>query len=111
MVGSGIANAESYSSAANCAAYAHKEGKSFASSLAAAAEAALRRAIRRLEARYRSRFPGQRVKGRSQGLKWPRSDAYDPRLTRSPAMKFRMRSSMHAGNSPSSNWPIRAVWR
>lgn len=75
--GSGLANAESYVSVSDCAAYAAARGLTFPASPEATAEQALRRATTWLDGRYRSRFPGSRTNGRGQALEWPRSGAYD----------------------------------
>lgn len=75
--GTGLADAESYVSAADCAAYAAKRGLSFPDSPAAPAESALIIATAYIDSTYRGRFPGQRVKGRNQALEWPRAYATD----------------------------------
>lgn len=75
--GAGVAGADSYLLTADIQSYATKRGLSFPTTDAAAAESAARRAATWLDATYRARLPGSRVKGRSQGLEWPRKDAYD----------------------------------
>jgi hypothetical protein len=75
--GSGLANAESYVSVNDAAAYAAARGLTFPASPAAKAEQALRRATAWLDGRYRSRFLGQRKNGRDQALEWPRINACD----------------------------------
>lgn len=86
--GTGIAAAESYVSADDCALYASKNGSAIAfDGSSAGTEAALRRATAYIDSRYRGRFPGYRVNGRAQGLEWPRVGAYtfDPDNGRSNA--------------------------
>lgn len=75
--GSGLANAESYVSVSDCAAYATARGLTFTASPEATAEAALRRATTWLDGRYRGSFPGSRTNRREQALEWPRINAYD----------------------------------
>lgn len=78
--GEGLANAESYASIADIAAYATARGLTFAitgGSNATDAEAAARRATVWLDATFRARFPGRKANGRGQALEWPRVDAYD----------------------------------
>lgn len=75
--GSGLANAESYVSVSDAAAYAAARGLTFPASPTDKAEQALRRATAWLDGRYRSRFPGQRKNGRDQALEWPRVYACD----------------------------------
>ena len=75
--GTGKSNAESYSSVADCTAYAVARGLSFSASPEEDAEAALRRATAWLDGTYRARFTGQRSNGRDQALQWPRTDATD----------------------------------
>lgn len=73
--GTGIAGAESYVSAADCADYAETHGLTFSDD--DAGDAALRRATAWLDATYLSRWPGVRAHGRNQGLQWPRTGATD----------------------------------
>ncbi len=78
--GTGKADAESYASIADIAAYATARGLTFAitgGTNEADAEAAARRATVWLDATYRGRFTGRRTNGRAQALEWPRSGAYD----------------------------------
>lgn len=74
--GTGAADAESYGSVADCAAYATARGLTFAETPAPAAEAALRRATVFIDGK-RGRFPGYRLNGRDQALEWPRNGASD----------------------------------
>src|SRR5882672_4506976 len=79
--GSGLSNADSYVSAADCNTYAVNMGLAFSLSDAAAADAALRRATQFIDNRYRFRFAGYRLKWRgrvdAQALEWPRYGATD----------------------------------
>ena len=75
--GTGLADAESYVSVADCAAWATKHGKTFPASPAAPAEQALRRATAWIDGIYGRRFVGARLNGRAQALCWPRTDAED----------------------------------
>ncbi len=75
--GSGLANAESYVSVSDCAAYATARDLAFATTPAEKAEAALRRATAYIDNTYRTRFPGQRKKFRLQALEWPRVGVVD----------------------------------
>lgn len=78
--GEGLANAESYASIADIAAYATARGLTFAitgGTNEADAEAAARRATVWLDASFRARFPGRKANGRGQALEWPRIDACD----------------------------------
>lgn len=75
--GSGLANAESYVSVSDCAAYATARGLTFPATPEDKAEAALRRATSYIDNIYRTRFPGQRKKFREQGLEWPRVGVVD----------------------------------
>lgn len=75
--GTGVAGAESYVSVADCADYATARGLTFPVSPENEAEAALRVATAWIDGKYRTRFPGSRTNGRSQGLEWPRTDATD----------------------------------
>lgn len=76
--GTGIANAESYLPVADIETYAVARGLVFSATASVPlAEAAARRAATWLDAAYRDRLPGSRVKGRAQGLEWPRKDALD----------------------------------
>lgn len=70
--GTGFANANSYASEDTLSTYADDRGYTLASG---DAESALIRATMYIDT-YRFRFPGYRVKGRSQGLEWPRYNAY-----------------------------------
>ena len=70
--GSGIANANSYGSEDELSTYADDRGYTLGSG---DAEAALIRATMFIDS-YRFRFPGYRVKGRGQGLEWPRFNAF-----------------------------------
>lgn len=74
--GTGAADAESYGSVADCAAYAAARGLTFAAIPAPDAEAALRRATAFIDGK-RGRFPGYRLNGRDQALEWPRTGASD----------------------------------
>lgn len=74
--GTGAADAESYGSVADCAAYALARGLAFAATPAPAAEAALRRATAFIDS-HRARFPGYRRNLRDQALEWPRIGASD----------------------------------
>lgn len=73
----GAANADSYVTLEEIAAYATSHGKTFAASPSAPAEAAARVATQYIDTNYRSRFPGSRTSGRSQSLEWPRTGAQD----------------------------------
>lgn len=73
--GTGIAGANSYVSAADCADYAATHGLTFTAN--AAGDAALVRGTDWLDATYISRWPGTRAHGRNQGLQWPRAGATD----------------------------------
>jgi len=75
--GSGLANAESYVSVSDAAAYAAARGLAFPVSPIAPAEQALRRATAWIDGKYRSRFPGSRTHSRGQALEWPRMYATD----------------------------------
>lgn len=77
--GAGLANADSYVSTDNCAAYATDRGLIFAvaGSDLALAEQALRRATVWLDATYRDRYLGWRKLFRAQALEWPRTGALD----------------------------------
>lgn len=75
--GSGLANAESYVSVSDCAAYAVARDLPFATAPSEKAEAALRRATAYIDNTYRTRFPGQRKKFRLQALEWPRVGVVD----------------------------------
>lgn len=72
--GTGIEGANSYVSENDLGTYTDDRGVTLASG---DAEAALIRATASIDAIYRSRFPGWRTNGRSQGLEWPRSGASD----------------------------------
>lgn len=75
--GSGVANAESYLSAADADTYHTARANTAWTGTTDAKEAALRRATTYLDARFATRWPGVRTNGRSQGLMWPRIDATD----------------------------------
>jgi hypothetical protein len=74
--GSGLANAESYVSVADCVTYAANRALTFSDTDMAAAEAAMRRATSAIDNRFRSRFVGYRTRRHSQALEWPRTGAY-----------------------------------
>jgi len=75
--GTGKAGANAYQSAAEVAAYAADHALPWAPTSDAAGEAALRNAATWMDATFRTRLPGARLKGRAQGLEWPRRDATD----------------------------------
>lgn len=75
--GSGLAEANSYVSMDDCAAYCTARGLTFVTSPSVDGEAALIRATAAIDATYRGRFPGYKASGRSQSLEWPRGQAYD----------------------------------
>lgn len=75
--GSGVEDADSYVEVADAVTYCTARGLTFEGSPAAAAEAALIRASAAIDARYSASYPGDRANGRSQGLQWPRTGAYD----------------------------------
>lgn len=75
--GTGLPNAESYVSVADCVAYAVSRGLSFAESPPDDAEAALRRATTWIDGQFGARFTGRKTNGRAQALQWPRTDATD----------------------------------
>jgi hypothetical protein len=77
--GTGIEDANSYVSADDAETYCENHGLSSwtSSSDDDAKEAALIRASAAIDARYGACFPGTRLKGRDQGLQWPRLAAYD----------------------------------
>lgn len=72
--GDGIEDANSYASEDDLGTYSDDRGITLASG---DAEAALIRATAFIDARYGSSFAGYQKSGRSQGLQWPRSAAYD----------------------------------
>lgn len=72
--GTGVAGANAYISAAYLAAYAEDAGIAVP---AGNAEGAIVRASRWIDGTFGARFPGSRVKGRGQGLEWPRTGATD----------------------------------
>lgn len=74
--GTGLPDAESYVSVANCSTYCVKHGLTFDTAVTADAESALRRATEFLDYTYRQRFPGSRTHRRNQALEWPRTAAY-----------------------------------
>lgn len=75
--GTGRADAESYVSVADAAAYATARGLTFPALPNDDAEAALRRATMWIDATYAPRFSGARLKRRAQALAWPRVGATD----------------------------------
>lgn len=75
--GSGIEDADAYQAISDIQDYAAARGLTFVITDVAAAEAAARRAATWLDATYRTRLPGARVRGRAQGLEWPRKYAFD----------------------------------
>lgn len=75
--GTGVADADAYAELDAVADYAAARGLTFPSSPSAAGEEAIIRGTASIEARYGGRFPGLRLRGRNQGLLWPRSAAYD----------------------------------
>lgn len=70
--GTGKANAESYTSVAAFKAWADLRGFAYASYTDTAIEQSARRSTLYIDGKYRNRFPGTRVKGRSQAREWPR---------------------------------------
>lgn len=84
--GTGKANAESYVSAADCAAYAVKLGLSFPggeTSELSKCEAALRRATQWIDMTYCQRFKGHRTyPATPQALEWPRYEVWIEALQR-----------------------------
>lgn len=75
--GTGLADAESYVSVADCEAYCTARGLTFSTGATPDKEAALRRATSYIDGAYRARFIGWRTNGRAQALAWPRRDAFD----------------------------------
>lgn len=75
--GTGLADANSYASENTADTYFDDRADTDWSSSSNDAEAALIRATQALDILYRSKYPGTRVNGRSQGLEWPRQDATD----------------------------------
>ena len=75
--GTGIEGANSYIDQDAFEEYAETHGIELASDVVAEIEAALIRASAAIDARYYGAYPGDRAKGRSQGLQWPRIAAYD----------------------------------
>lgn len=73
--GVGLANADSYVSAADALSYATANGLAWPTDVPAQ-EAAVRRATMWIDATYRSRFPGYRRNRRLQALEWPRVQAF-----------------------------------
>ena len=71
--GAGLTSANSYLSEADFEAYCEDRGRTFTGDV----EPALVRATAWIEARYGARFPGYALKGRNQGLSWPRYGACD----------------------------------
>ena len=81
--GTGIANANSYVAVADADAYftdvrnsSWFSGPDGNDIIAPERAAALIRTTMWIDGRYRGRYPGYRVKGRAQGLEWPRVGAY-----------------------------------
>jgi hypothetical protein len=72
--GTGLPLADSYVSEDYLDAYIDARAITLASG---DAEAALVRATAAIDARYAGAFPGYRLAGRSQGLEWPRQNAWD----------------------------------
>lgn len=70
--GTGKADAESYTSVAAFKAWADAWGVSYAAYADSAIEQSARRSTRYIDGKFRNRFPGTKVKGRSQALEWPR---------------------------------------
>lgn len=73
--GTGLANADSYVSLTDAAAYATARGLTWTGT-DAEKEVALRVATSFIDANYRGRFSGRRLRGYAQALEWPRSYAY-----------------------------------
>lgn len=73
--GTGLAGAESYVSAADCAAYATARGLTFATGTSG--EQALRRATAWIDASFGPFFRGYPLRQRAQALEWPRVGATD----------------------------------
>lgn len=73
--GTGKADADSYTSVAAFKAWADLRGFAYASYTDTAIEQSARRATLYIDGKYRNRFPGTRVKGRSQAREWPRNVA------------------------------------
>ncbi len=74
--GTGLANAESYVSVADCDTYHTANNNATWTGTTAVKEAALRAATRYLDGNYRSRWIGSR-QSQTQALEWPRYEAYD----------------------------------
>lgn len=72
--GTGLSAANSYANEATLSTYCDDRGITLASG---DAEAALVRATAWIDSTYRTRFQGQRVKFRLQGLEWPRVGVAD----------------------------------
>lgn len=75
--GTGLADANAYASEDAADTYFDDRADTDWSSSSNDAEAALIRATQALDILYRTRYPGTRMNGRSQGLEWPRADATD----------------------------------
>lgn len=75
--GSGVPDADSYVTLDEAITYCADRGLTFSSSPSSLGEAALIRASKAIDLRYAGAFPGDRKTGRTQGLQWPRSGAYD----------------------------------
>lgn len=71
--GTGLPDADSYASEADFEAHAESHGLTYTGDV----ETALVRATAWIDGAFRSRFPGARTNGRSQGLEWPRRNATD----------------------------------
>ena len=72
--GTGVAGANAYISAAYLASYADDAGLTVP---VGNADGAIVRASRWIDGMFGVRFPGVRLKGRGQGLEWPRTGATD----------------------------------
>jgi hypothetical protein len=72
--GTGLLLADSYASEDDLDNYVDARGLTLASG---DAEAALVRASAAIDATYAGAFPGYRLRGRDQGLEWPRQNAWD----------------------------------
>lgn len=75
--GSGIAGANAYTSVDVVSAYCSSHGLTFVTSPSTLGEQAIVRASSAIDAIYGGRYPGYRTNGRSQGLLWPRAQAWD----------------------------------
>ena len=77
IVTPGAADADSYVSLGDAAAFHTARGNATWTGTDALKEAALRRATAWLDGRYRNRWPGIRLYARAQALDWPRTGAQD----------------------------------